>query len=263
MSVRSPYWTKVIDELVSFCDQYYLTFRQSIRAASAEEIKELEDMVGLSFPPEYDAFLRAMGNTPPESLGDFLKYSTYGIQTVKDLLATPGIRLPRDAVYLWTFEVDAPYDIFIRIGGGERDLRPLVQIGWPVDEESGSLRSEEPDEIVLGGSLPQALYKDAFLSLRDPLLPHGAELRERWGTEISADRHARRRAEFQAIATRLGFEAVPFMNDDLVFYNRPNISLKLYGQVGADVIYVRADDERELARTCEILSDNLDVVMWG
>jgi len=263
MSSGTPYWTHILDDFVAFCSQYYPVIRPTIVGASVEEVEDLEEMIGIPLPPEYGAFLRTMGNTSPHTLGKFLQYSTFGVRAVKDFYGIPGIRAPRDAVYLWTYEVDTPYDIFIRTGGGECDGRPLVQCGWSVDPDSGALLDEEPDEVLLGGSLLQFLYEDAFLSLRDPLLPYVAELREPTTTAVSEERHLGLIAAFRTVAERLDFKLVAFMNGAHVFYNRPDASLKLYAQPSADVIYGRARDERELARICEILSDSLDVVRWG
>ena len=61
---------------------------------------------------------------------------------------------------------------------------------------------------------------------------------------------------------RLGFAAVPFMDGEQVFYNRSDASLKLYAQPGANIVYARADDERELGRVSEILSDNAGLGIW-
>ena len=132
-----------------------------------------------------------------------------------------------------------------------------------MDPDSGALLDEEPDEVLLGGSLLQFLYENTFLSLRDPLLPYVTELREPTTTAVSEEHHLSLIAAFRTVAERLDFKPVAFMNGAHVFYNRPDASLKLYAQPSANVIYGRARDERELARICEILSDSLDVVRWG
>lgn len=263
MSATTPYWTRSFEDFVAYFSRYYPALRQSIVGASEEQVQDLQQRVGIPFPPEYGAFLLTMGNTPPRSLGTFLEYSTYGIQVVKDFYGTPGLRFPPDAVYLWTYEFDTPFDIFIRTGGEECDIRPLVQGAWAVDPDSEEVLDQEPSLIWLGQSLPQYLYKEGFRGFRDPLLPHYAELREPATAEGSPERHVRLVAGFRTIAARLGFQPVPFMNQDLVYYDRPDATLKLYGQVAADVIYARAADERELARLCEILGDALDMVRWG
>src|SRR5215475_5450408 len=212
MSSRTPHWTGTLDAFVEYFGQYYPGLRESIVPASDAEIEALEAIVGIPFPPEYSAFLGVMGNTPACALGKFLQYSTYGVQAVKDFYSTPGIRAPRDAIYVWTYEFDTPFEIFIRTGGSERDVRPLVQCAWAVDPESGQLLDEEPDQVVLPESLPQSLYKEGFLTFRDPLLLYFAEIRESAEVRSSEKQHLRRIAEFQKIAERLGFKPVPFMN---------------------------------------------------
>jgi hypothetical protein len=263
MNLTAPDWSTVLDEFVGFCSQYNPQFLQTIVAALPDEIGRVEALAGVAFPPEYRAFLQRMGNTSPSALGEFLQHHTYGIEAIERFYGIPRIHAPRDAAYLWTYDVEVPYDIFIRTGGEESDPRPLVQCGWDVDPDTGEMLEVEPDQIPLRSSLPESLYKEAFLHIRDPLLPHFAQLREPSSAEVSSERHRQRRTDFQAIAGRLGFRPVPFMNGDLLFYDRPDASLKLYAQLGADVIYVRADVAREAFRICEILSDSLGMVVWG
>jgi hypothetical protein len=256
-------WSAELAGFVRFCGNYNPEFEQSISGAQPQEIERAEALAGVAFPPEYRAFLQRMGTTKPHALGAFLQYCTYGIEAIEQFYHIPGIRPLRDAAYLWTYEFDTPYDIFIRTGGEEQDPRPLVQGAWSVDPETGAFLDVEPGEIPLGSSLPESLYKEAFLHIRDPLLPHSAELREPGAKEASEQRHLQRRTDFQTIADRLGFKPVPFMNRNLLFYDRPDASLKLYAQLRADVIYVRADVAREAFRISEILSDSLEMVIWG
>jgi hypothetical protein len=262
MNPNAPYWTSVLDDFVAFSNRYDPEFARTIAGASPQEISRVEGLAGVALPPEYRAFLEKMGNTKPQALGEFLQYCSYGIEAIENFYSTPNLRPPGNAAFLWTYDVDSAYDIFIRTGGEERLPRFLVQCAWALDPETNELLDVEPDQSMLGSTLPEYLYRDAFLHIRDPLLPHGAQVREPSAAEVSEERHMRRRSAFRTIAARLDFQPVPFMENDLIFYDRPDASLKLYAQLGADVIYVQAEDLREAARICEILSDSLEMVVW-
>lgn len=258
----SRYWTDVLDQFVRFFERYAPEFPKLIVGASDARIDEAERLAEAPFPPEYRAFLQTMGETPEGALGPFLQYAKFGIDAIESFYRTPGLRPPRDAVYLWTLQVDAPYDILIETQGGERDVRGLTQAGWGVDPQTGALLDREPRQLPLGGSLMRSLYEEGFLRFRDPRLPEHLELRDRAGADESTQGQARLRIDFVSFATQLGFTPVPFMDGDQIFYDRSDASLKLYAQPGANVVYVRADDERELERLSEILSDNLHMAIW-
>jgi hypothetical protein len=258
----TAYWPDAVERFVEYVARYAPTFPERMGGASAAQIDEAEQLAGTPFPPEYRAFLRAMGDTPDGALTPFLEHTTFGIAALQQFYRTPGVRPHPEAVYLWTYEVDAPYDIFIDIRGGERDVRPLWQAGWAVDDESGALHEQQPELVSQGGSLFQSLYTDAFLHLRDPLLEYATQLRDRAAEPAGRRDQAALRTAVASVAAHLQFAQVPFLAGDQLFFDRADASLKLYAQPGANVIYVKARTETEAGRLAEVLADNLDMTIW-
>jgi hypothetical protein len=227
--------------------------------ASEEEINRIADLARLPLPPEYQSFLVRMGRTPPSSLGQFFEDVSYGIEAVVQFYLNPPVPIPSDAVYLWTVDVDSHMFLGTHERGDEQ--RPILYFTWFFDLDTNTFTDRERLVTVIADSLLQYLYQEAFLRIRVPLLAYHAELRENVRTRKPDEHYTQqRRIQFQAVAERSGFEPVPFMNSDVVFYNRADAALMLYSnQVAEDHVHVSADDERECARLCEILSDNLDL----
>lgn len=251
-----------MDGFVRYFQRYADWLPDAIKGASPPRIAHAEALIGQPLPPEYRAFLSCMGDTPQGALAPFLEHFHFGIDAIEAMYTQPGFRAPHAAVFLWTYDYDSPYDIFLETQGEERDTRGLYQAGWAIDEETGSLQPEPPTLMSVGGSLMRSLCTDAFLKLRDPLLSHAVQLRDRARAAETREAQDRLREGFLAAAGQLGFSAVPYVDGDRMFFDRADASLKLYAQPGANVIYVRATDERELGRLSEVLADNLGLSIW-
>lgn len=254
---NAEYWDTVMDGFVRHFQRHADWLQNVLVGAAPHRIEQVERQVGRPLPPEYRAFLARMGETPPGALDPFLADTVFGIRALQAMYSQPGFRAPDDAVFLWTYEHDAPYDIFLDTRGGERDARGFFQAGWSVDEATGALLPEPPELMPAGGPLMRALWTDAFLKLRDPLLGPSVQLCDGAAADASDEGQSRLRTGFLALAAQLGFSAVPFVDGDLVFFDRRDASLKLYAQPGANVLHVRAADERELGRLSEVLADGL------
>ncbi|MCP3140527.1 SMI1/KNR4 family protein [Pyxidicoccus xibeiensis] len=258
----SAYWSDQLEGFVRYFERHTPWLPQAIAGASAARIEHAQRLAGTLFPPEYRAFLQTLGETRQGGLGPFLEHMKFGMDALEEFYSQPGLRPPRHAVFLWTYEFDAPYDIFLETQGGERDVRGLLQAGWSVDEDTGALLEEEPTLMPLDGSLLRFLYTEAFLKLRNPLLPHSLQLRDRRHAEESVAAQLRLRNGLEETAARFGFTAVPYADGNQVLYDRVDASLMLYAQPGANVVYVSSADERELGLLGEVLRDKLDLALW-
>lgn len=259
MDLKRYDWAKEMEDFVDYCNQFDPTFKQKIIGASDKDIDQIEQLSKLPLPAEYRAFLATMGRTPLDSLGNFFKDIIYGIEAVQEFYHDPPVPVPYDAVYLWTLDYDS--EMFLPIGEREDEKRPVWQFGWPVDPDSGKFIPQDRDTYIIADCLLQFLYKESFLKIRGPLLGYKSVLEENVRIQKPDEHYTRqRRQQFQSIAKQLGFKPVPYMDNDLIFYDRTDAALELFSaEIAADKVYVDANDERELARLCEILSDNLDM----
>src|SRR5262249_25050725 len=117
--------------------------------------------------------------------------------------------------------------------------------------------------VPLGGSLMRSLYTEACLRLRDPLLTHKSQLRDRNWAAATQESQDSLRHGFAALAAQLGFSPVPFLDGDQIFFNRSDASLALYAQLGANVLYVRAANKGAMEKLGKVFSDNLGLTVWA
>lgn len=245
--------------LTAFCDRYAPGFAGKVLGASANEIDRIEALVGSSLPAEYRAFMECMGATRAGSLGRFLQHVSFGMSAVEEYYRDPPLPVPRDAIYLWTYEYDSPTLIFLPKSARTDGTRPLVQLGWPIDPVTEEFTDGEPDVAVLSNGLLPFLYNEAFNAIRVPSLRFGVALEETVTVaKPDPSYSATRRSEFAALMHRLGFEALPFAERNRLRFDRADAAAGMASASHAfDTVFVGADDERECGRLCEILIDNL------
>jgi hypothetical protein len=256
-------WTATLSEFVTYCGRFDATFPSTISGASEADVDRAEAAAGIPLPPEYRAFLFAMGNTPPNQLGGFFANLAFGIEAVEAFYLEPPVPIPADAVYLCTLNEDV--EMFLDVNGEVAYHRPVLHFEWPVEPTTGQFLSSPRTQSVVAESLLNFLYRNVFLSMRNPLLLHRTELRERVrALKPNPQSREQRREKFRVLAERLGYVPVPHVNSGPLCYDRDNASLVLFSEeYAADIVEVRSDDERDLARTADILSDNLDFDVWG
>lgn len=253
-------WLKTFENFIGYFARYDSELRSKLLGASSSDIRNIETLAGVKLPPEYATFLRAMGRTPQKTLGAFLEYVNFGIQAILDFYSDPeSPPLPRNMIYLWTYQYDATYDIFIRADADLDVPRPLIQYAWAFDKDGQVVKNKPPVGVVFAESLLSYLYREAFWRIRDSVLPCRLNV-EQASLEGKPDSalEQRQRKDFRALADRLGFEPVPHLEEKLVFYNRTDASMELIvAKFARDRISIKAKDETELLRLSEIVCDNL------
>ncbi|MFP2908387.1 SMI1/KNR4 family protein [Pyxidicoccus sp. 3LFB2] len=255
----NEYWNSELEGFIRYFARYADWLPERIKGLPESRISNLEELIGQPLPPEYRAFLKLMGDTPKNALNPFLEYVSFGAQEVERIHALENFIPPRQLVYLWTYDCDAPYDIFLETQGAQRAARSLWQAGWSIDENTGGILPEPLDFVPLGGTLMQYLYKDAFLKLRGPLLPHKALLGDFDGSEPTEEAQNSLIEKFVTVAEKLGFLAVPHAGKKLMFFNRSDAALELFENPGANSFYVRAASDSELKKLSKTLADELGV----
>ncbi len=255
--------SKALDDFVNYCGRLDPTFPGRISGASGADIELIENMAKMHAPPEYRRFLEYMGRTAPGSLGRFLANIDFGIEAVRAFYLDPPIPIPSDAIYLWT--LDADVEMFLDTTAKRGGQRPVLHFTWAADPGTGKFIGRDRRDNVISSSLLRFLYKEAFIEIRNRILPYHAELREHVGTPKPNESYTnQRREQFRSLAERLGCTAVPHIDNDLAFYDRSDASLMLFSHdYAADAVYAAADDQRELARLCDITSDNLGLYLVG
>ncbi len=261
MAAISHDWAGDIENFVTYCGRFAPAFPDAIVGASETDIENTQALAEIVFPPELKAFLSRMGRTPEDALNPFFANMLYGIEALHAFYAEPPIPVPTDAIYLCTLNEDS--ESFLEVVG-QSGSRRVLHFEWPVDSATGEFLDYGRTEHSMAASLLHFLYENAFISLRNRLLPYRAELREQ--VEIAKPnevQNQQRREEFRAIVEQLGFSPVTYIDRNPLAYDRGDTSLLLYSEeYAADIVKVRSQDEKELAHLCEILSDNLDMNIW-
>jgi hypothetical protein len=252
------YWDAEIDAWVQYFTRYIDWFEERLVPASEAEVRRLEMRAERRFPPEFRAFLRRMGRTPPGALDPFMKKYAYGVDAVAEFYRDPTIPAPPESVYLWTLDVDC--EMFLDTA--QEPPYPVIGYQCSFDEKGrgipGTLR---PYIYHDAHSLMQFLYCEAFRFLRTRMLTYEVNLRRSTSKKRpNVPPIAARIARFREVAVKLGFTAVPYMTGQLAYYNRDDASLMLYpSDVSFDSLSIDANSERELGRLREILADQLDM----
>lgn len=248
-------------DFLAFCSRYSPGFDKKITGASNADVDRLERLAGSKLPPEYRSFLECMGRTPSKALGPFLEHVTYGVAAVEEYYRDPPLPVPRSAIYLWTYEFDSPNLIFLPVESNTDGGRPLLQFGWPVDPNTGQFVDKDPQKVIVSDGLLPFLYGEAFEEIRRPSLRFGVALEEANIASKPDERLAvGRRKRFSALMGQLGFTLVPYMERNMLLFNRDDAAAAMASEpYAADSAYVGANSERECAHLAELLIDNLDM----
>lgn len=256
------FWENELDAWVQYFARHVEGFGDTFVQASEADVRRLEMLAGFPFPPEFRVFLRRMGRTPIGALDPFMENYVYGVDAVAAFYTAPPVPAPPGAVYLWTLDEDL--EMFLDT---TKSPHPVIYCEWAYDEETGKPipglhRSHVYFEC---DSLIKYLYFEAFRWLRTRQLAHQVQL---WRSTDPADGPvpplAQRVAQFRELAGRLGFTPVPYMTDDMAFYNRDDATLAGYPEDGSrDTVYIRAASERELGRLREIIADRFGMFVPG
>ncbi|MFY0569735.1 hypothetical protein ACN28E_38725 [Archangium lansingense] len=250
---------RAMDGLLEYCERLAPGFLRTIRGASEADLARLESLSGQALPAEYRAFLARMGRSAPKSLAPFFSDVEFGIEVAERFYLEPPIPVPPDAVFLWTLDRDC--DMFLPTTAEWAPPLPVLLFHWPIDEVSGGFLAHDRQVTVISRSLMTFLYREAFQRLRSPSLAHRLDLRENAGPDERTElRAAERKERFRSLAAELGFRPLPFLDPDILHYDREDAALSLFSRVLAeDSLSVYADDVREAGRLAEILCERLDV----
>lgn len=246
------YWDSELDAWVRYFSASIEWFEERLVPASDAEVRRLEMRAGRRFPPEFRAFLRRMGHTPPGALDPFMEKYAYGIDAVAEFYRAPTVPAPPGAVYLWTLDVDG--EMFLDTA--QSPPYPVMCYGWRFGDDGAPIPGSHHPYIYHDcHSLMQFLYCEVFRWLRVGMLEHRATLR-RSTTGPGVPPTEARIARFREVAVKLGLTAVPYMTGELAYYNRDDASLMLYPG-SQDTVTIDADSERELGHLREVLVDQL------
>jgi hypothetical protein len=242
--------------LVRYCATYDPSFPDRLAGASEADLALIARTAKLPLPPEYRAFLRLMGRTPPGALDPFMNRINFGIAEIERFYREPSGPVPDDALYLWL--VDPCFDTFLLLG--EDDRRRVVELSWPFDDATGEYIPGERGQVIIAASLLQFLFREAFIEVRRRALDYHADLGELIrGEKPDVQREAERKQAFRRLAKRLAFAPVPHLDNGQIAFDRQDAALLLQvEQVAPDSLYVSAATEKELIRLCELFCDNLD-----
>lgn len=264
MEAAVSYWLQELESFIQFCGRFDAKIPHTIVSATAADIARIEELAGLQVPPDYRAFLLLMGRTPPQALGNLLANERYGIDAVLDYYKEPSARF-RDAVFLWTFETDSPYELFISTAPvpSIQTPHPILQLHWNFDLDEEEYQGE-PGLIKVDESIIHYLYKNLFEQVRYPIFPHTADIRQT-DEQIPRDTQGviKHLQSVDDLAARLEFSRVPHINGMERFYDRSDACILYYPADHAPGrLLASGQDRRELARICEIFCDTLGMQRW-
>ncbi|QSQ11043.1 hypothetical protein [Myxococcus landrumensis] len=251
-----------MDKFVDYCARADPEFSRRVIGADEHDILQVETAAGQSLAPEHRAFLTRMGRTPPNCFGEFLRDVEFGVEATLRFYADPPVPAPSDAFYVWTLDI---YNEMFLSSAVRDGARPLVLFSWSVDAETGKFTSESRSEHVVANSLLQYFYQEAVLRIRAPSLPHYAQFGARRETQsMDKTEHQEHVTHFKSVAEKLGFQPVPYVDTAPIFYERADAVLLFFPEkLARDSIYLHAQESREFAKLCEVVSDNLEVSRWS
>jgi hypothetical protein len=239
---------KAIHTFLEFCGRYRPDFAKQVKGATEAEVREFEALVKAPLAPEHRAFLLAMGNTAPGTFGPFLKFERFNLAAAREYYALDHQPPhPADVAFLLTFESDSPYDYLLQLGGGPEERRPVVMLGWVDGQWVKS---------PIRNSLPGYLYREAMYKLRIPLLPSTRRLGER-------EHNPQLLAQVQRTAAELGFQPVPFDDDNPYHFDRSDAALSLsLGAEGSSSLSLWAGSDREAGHLAQLFCDHAQLSLF-
>lgn len=253
----------MIGGLVDYCERCAPGFAQALRPTLPADVDDVIRLTGVGVPAEYRAYLLAFGRAVPSALAPFMTDFHFGCDATEDFYRDPPVPVPDDAAFLWSIEGGS--EMFLGVAGEWADDHPVLSFSWGMDEATGEYLPGERMPFVVSGSLIAFLYGQAYSRLRQLGLPHRQRLRQNMasGERTAADAVERGR-RFVAVIERLGFEPLPFLDPDVLMYDRSDAAVSMVVSESAeDSFYVAATEARETSLITEILCDNLGARRFG
>lgn len=254
---ENEHWTQEIEHWINYFSDYIKGFSHNFTSASEKDLKHLENLAGLCFPPDYRAFLLRLGRTP-YGANPFLKEIKYNVGAIEEFYTSPTVPIPPDVIYIGIMGEQS--EMFIDMSQGQPG--PVVIYEWEFDENGLHVPGSHKGSIYHDShSLIQFIYGEAFRWLRTGALPYSNQLSR--STEIgilNLPSLQERIAKFRVISEALGFSSVPYMNHELAYYNRNDASLMFYPHDGSsDSLTIHSKSKDDLKSLIEYFSRWLEM----
>jgi hypothetical protein len=261
MESAVSYWLKELQDFIQFSGRFDANIPRAIVGASKADIDRIEELAKLQIPPEYRAFLLLMGRTPPRALGNLLVNERYGVDAVVDYYSEPSTRF-HDAVFLWSFEIDSPYEFFISAAAVPAIYipHPILQFHWKFDLDTEEYQGA-PGLTKVDESLLHYLYKNFFEQVRYPMFQHTIDTGQLKKSVPGKPQNLTNYLQVvESLAARFGFTKVPYINSLELFYDRLDACLLYYPSKNTPGrLLASGQDKDELTRICKIFCDTLDM----